>query len=91
LNAYRPSTLTCASTSGDRRAASASSTSPLGTELAEGGVGVAGVPQHNGVEDQAERAELVLLPFAVGLAELAALAVEDLAGQPVAGILDGEL
>jgi len=62
-----------------------------GAELAERGVGVPGVPQHDGVQDQAERAELVLLPFAVGLAQLAALAVEDLAGQPVTGFLDGEL
>lgn len=72
-----------------RRVASASSTSPLGTELTGGDVAVAGVPRHNGAGDQAERAGLVLLPFAVGLAELAALA--DLAGQPVAGLLDGEL
>jgi len=52
-------------------------------ELGEGGVEVAGVPQHDGVEDEAEGAELVLLAFPVTLAELAALAVEDLAGEGV--------
>ncbi len=34
-------------------------------ELGEGGVEVAGVLQHNGVEDQAEGAELVFLAFPV--------------------------
>jgi len=34
---------------------------------------------------------LVLLPLAVALAQLATLAVEDLAGQPVAGLLQVEL
>jgi hypothetical protein len=32
----------------------------LGAELGDGGVDVPGGPQHDGVEDQAERAELVL-------------------------------
>ena len=63
----------------------------LGAELGDGGVGVAGVPQGDGVEHQAERAELVFLAFAVALAELAAPAVADLAREPVAGLLDGEL
>ena len=62
----------------------------LGAELVDGGAGVAGVPQHHGVQDQAERAKLVFLAFPVGLAQLAALAVEDLAGEPVQGFLDGE-
>lgn len=43
-------------------------------ELGEGGVEGAGVPQHDGVEDEAERSELVFLAFSVALAELAALA-----------------
>ena len=56
-------------------------------ELGEGGVEVTGVPQHDGVEDEdeAEGAELVLLAFPVTLAELAALAVEDLASEGVTG------
>ncbi len=57
----------------------------VATELGEGGVEVAGVPQHDGVEDEAEGAELVFLAFPVALPQLAALAVEDLPGQGVAG------
>lgn len=40
----------------------------LGAELGDGGVEVAGVPQDDGVEDQAEGGELVLLALAVRLA-----------------------
>ncbi len=59
--------------------------------MGQGGVHVAGVPQHDGVQDQAEGAQLVFLALPVGLAELAAGAVEDLAGQAVAGLLQIEL
>jgi hypothetical protein len=52
------------------------------------GVDVAGVPQHDGVDDQAERAELVFLAFPVRLAQLATLPVEDLARESVPGLLD---
>lgn len=45
--------------------------------MVEGGVLVARVPEHDGVDDQAERAELVFLPFPVALPELSPLAVED--------------
>jgi hypothetical protein len=38
---------------------------------------------HEGVEREAERAELVFLAFAVGLAQLALVAVEDDAGDGV--------
>jgi hypothetical protein len=38
----------------------------LGAELVDGGRQVAGVPQRDGVDDQAERGELVFLAFAVG-------------------------
>ena len=62
-----------------------------GPQRGDGGVDLAGVPQHHGVEPQAEGAELVFLALAVGLAQLAALAVEDLASQPVPGFLHGEL
>ena len=41
----------------------------LRQQLGHRGVQVAGVPQHRGVEDQAERAELVLLAVAVRLAD----------------------
>ena len=45
--------------------------------MVEGGVLVARVPEHDGVDDQAERAELDFLPFPVALPELSPLAVED--------------
>jgi hypothetical protein len=54
-------------------------------------VDVAGVPQHDGVEDQAERGELIFLAFAVGLPDLTAVAVADLSAQAVAGFLHGQL
>jgi len=53
-----------------------------GAQCGDGGVNVAGVPQYDRVEDQAECAELVFLAFPIRLAQLAALAVEQLAGQP---------
>lgn len=39
------------------------------------------VPQHDRVEDETERPELVFLAFPIALAELAALTVEDLSGK----------
>ncbi len=53
----------------------------LGAELDDGSVQVAGVPQDDGVEDEAEGGELVLLALAVRLADLAAAAVADRAGR----------
>ena len=58
----------------------------VAAQLGQGGVLVAGVPEHDGVEDESEGAELVFLSFAVALAELAALAVEHRAGQGVAAL-----
>jgi len=65
-----------------------------------GGVEVTGVPQHDRVEDQvwlsrenfrgkdqAERGELVFLALSVGLADLAACAMADRAGELVPGLL----
>ena len=49
----------------------------------DGVVEVLGVPEHQGVEREAERAELVLLAFAVGLAQLPLVAVEDDPGDGV--------
>lgn len=49
-----------------------------------GGIGVAGVPWHDGVQDQAEWTELVFLAFTVALVELAVSPVEDRACQTVA-------
>ncbi len=59
--------------------------------VVEGGVLVAGVPQDDGVDDEAEGAELVLLAFAVGLAQLPALAVEDGPGEGVPALGPVEL
>ncbi len=63
----------------------------LGLELGDGGVDVLRRPEHDGVEDQAERAELVLHAVAVRLVDGAALAVAHVAGELVAGLLHGEL
>ena len=63
----------------------------LGAELSEGRVHVNRVPEHNDVDHEAERAELVLLALAVALAQLALLAVEDGTRQPVAALVPVEL
>ncbi len=52
----------------------------VAAQLVQGGVLVAGVPKHDGVDDKSEGAELVFLAFAVALAELSSLAVEDRSG-----------
>ncbi len=48
-----------------------------GTHLIQRCLRVARVPEHDRVDDEAERAELVLLSFLVPLPQLAALAEED--------------
>ena len=63
----------------------------VGTEVVEGGGHVASVPESDGVDDEPQGAELVLLALAVGLAQFAAVAVEDLAGQCVAGLAPVDL
>ena len=59
-------------------------------EFVECGVDVAGVPQHDGVDDEAENAELVFLSLPVFLAEFTALAVKHIAGDTVSGFLGAE-
>ena len=59
--------------------------------LIEGALGVDRVVEHDAVDDQAERIELFFLAFAVGLAELAAAAVADVAGEAVAAFAAVEL
>jgi hypothetical protein len=49
-----------------------------------------GVPEHERVEREAERAELVLLAVSVGLAQLALVAVEDDSGDGVTAFVAGE-
>ncbi len=55
--------------------------------VGRGGVEVLRRPEHDGDEDQAERAELVLHLFPVRLVDAAALAVAHVAGELVAGLL----
>ncbi len=56
----------------------------LAAESVECSIHIDGVPQDDRIDDQAEGAELILLAFAVALAQLAALAVEDDASKLVA-------
>ena len=60
-------------------------------DVIEGALGVDRVVEDDRVDDQAERAELFFLAFAVGLAKLAAAAVADLAGECVAAFAAVEL
>ena len=53
-------------------------------EVVEGGLDVDGLPEHDDVDHDAEAVELIFLPDLVVLTELAALPVEDVAGQRVA-------
>ena len=63
----------------------------LGAEPIERGVHVDRVPQHHEVDHDAERAEMVYLPFAVALAQLAALALGGDQGKLVAAFAAIEL
>lgn len=53
----------------------------VGVEFVEGALGVDGVVEGDAVDDEAQSGELFFLALTVGLAQLAAAAVEDLAGQ----------
>jgi hypothetical protein len=77
--------------SGDSRAASSSWTGCPSWRSCSRMCRGSGVPQHDRVEVQAERGELVFLAFAVGLVDPAAVAVTDLAGQPMPGLLDSQM
>jgi len=59
-------------------------------EVVEGGLDVYGLPQHDDVDHDAEAVELVFLPGLLVLPQLAALAVEDGAGQGVAPLAAAE-
>ena len=58
-----------------------------GAQLGDGVVEVLAVPDHERVEREAERAELVFLAVAVGLAQLALVAVEDDPGDGVSALV----
>ena len=60
-------------------------------DVIDGALGVDRVVEDDGVDDQAEGAELLFLAFAVGLAQLAAAAVADIAGEAVAAFAAVEL
>ena len=69
---YRPSMLTCLSPNeGQPGGVLTDDRVTGGPQTRDGGVDVAGVPQHHGVEHQAEHAELVFLAFPVCLPQLA--------------------
>jgi hypothetical protein len=60
-----------------------------GSEVCDRVVEVLGVPEHERVEREAERAELVFLPFPVRLTQLALVAVEDDPGDGVPALRGG--
>jgi len=60
-------------------------------DVIEGALGVDGVVEDDGVDDRSEGAELFFLAFAVGLSQLAAAAVADIAGRAVAALAAVEL
>ena len=57
----------------------------------QGGVHVDRVPEHDDVDDQPKRAELVLLSMAIALPQLAPLAMEDVARKHVTALAAIEL
>lgn len=59
-------------------------------EMVEGGLHVAGLPEHNNVDHDAEAAELVFLPGLVVPPQLATPTVEDVAGEGVAAFTAAE-
>ena len=63
----------------------------LAGDVIERALGVDRVVENDRVDDQAERAELFFLAVVVGLAELAAAAVADVAGEAVAAFAAVEL
>lgn len=63
----------------------------LGAQLDDSGVDVQGRPEDHGVQDQPERAELVLHPVPVRLMYGASLAVAHVAGKLVPRLLHGQL
>lgn len=55
-------------------------------QFAEGGVHIAGVPQHDCVDDESEGTELIFLTLTLALAKLPAVAVEDVSGERMAAL-----
>ena len=63
----------------------------FGMELIEYSLHVYGIPQNEHIDDQAKRAKLVFLAFAVTLAEFATAAVKYFAGQAMTALATIEL
>lgn len=59
--------------------------------MVDGDVHIDRVPEHDDIDDQAERSELILLAFAIALAQFAALSMKDDAGELVAAFAAIEL
>jgi hypothetical protein len=51
--------------------------------LVEGRFDIDRIPQHNHIDHESQRAQLILLPFPVALAQLAALTMENYTGETV--------
>ena len=62
-----------------------------GGDVVEGALGIDRVVEDDRVDDQAERPELFFLALAVGLAQFAAAAMADVAGEGVAAFAAVEL
>ena len=58
--------------------------------MVQGGLDAGGLPEHDDVDHDAEAVELVFLTGLVVLTELAALPVEDVAGQRIAAVAPAE-
>ena len=90
-NECRPWTLMCLSARGEKPTdIGVVDGVTFSAEFDECGVDVSGVPQHDGIDDEAENAELVFLSLPIFLAEFTALAVEHVAGNTMAGFLGAE-
>jgi hypothetical protein len=63
----------------------------FGDELVKGGVRVDRVPQHDEIDDQAERSQLVFRTFTIALAQFTGLSMEDDAGELMASFTAIEL
>ncbi len=89
LNEYVPCTFTCDRMYGDKRATSSSNNVvAFGSELFDGEVDVVRVPQHDAVDDEPERSELILHAFVVALEQFALATVQDALGEGVAAFLE---
>jgi len=85
--------LMCLKVSGERQATSSGSTSYPSARnwFSQGCVHVNGVPEYDEIDDEPERAQLVLLAFAIALAEFATFAMESDVREPMPSFATVEL